>query len=70
MGKKNVTFVLTEEIDREIEIRAFLQGKQKSEILTEALQNYFSENRRDLLPNERTSRSNDTVKVATANNHT
>lgn len=70
MGKKNVTFVLTEEIDREIEIRAFLQGKQKSEILTEALQNYFSENTRDLLPNEKTSRSNDTVKVATANNHT
>ena len=42
MGKKNVTFVITEELNRNIEIHAAIEGKQKSEIITEALNKYFS----------------------------
>ena len=57
MGKKNVTFVITDEIDREIEVRAFLTGKQKSEILIEALSDYFTKHKRDALPNEVRRRS-------------
>ncbi len=52
MGKKNVTFVVTDEVDREIEIRAFLENKQKSEILLAALNLYFLKNKRATLPNE------------------
>jgi hypothetical protein len=55
MKKKNVTFVITENFDREIETRAFLEQKQKSEILIEALNLYFSENKRLPLPNEKPS---------------
>jgi hypothetical protein len=41
MAKKNVTFVITDELDRNIEIQAAIDGKQKSEIVSEALSKYF-----------------------------
>lgn len=43
MAKKNVTFVIEEELNRNVEIHAAIEGKQKSEILTEALNKYFTE---------------------------
>jgi hypothetical protein len=43
MAKKNVTFVIEEDLNRNVEIHAAIEGKQKSEILTEALTRYFAE---------------------------
>ncbi len=66
MAKKNVTFVITDELDREIEIRAFLERKQKSEILTEALTTHFDNKQRERLPNEKiTRRKKDAALAAT-----
>ncbi len=42
MGKKHFTFVIEEKDNRNIEICAAIEGKQKSQILKEALTEYFS----------------------------
>jgi hypothetical protein len=42
MSKKNVTFVITEELDRNIELCATIERKQKSQVLNEALEPFFA----------------------------
>ena len=43
MAKKHYTFVMEEEENRNIEICAAIEGKQKSEIVKAALTLYFAE---------------------------
>lgn len=43
MSKKNVTFVITDEQNKNVEISAAVEGKQKSEIVTEALIFFLSQ---------------------------